>query len=1129
MRKTIIARFGLYALMVLSGVGLSAMCQAQAPGTYFSEASGWRPSSDVTFKLGSDSVEAANSDAPEGLLLGSVDGNVEPLLTKESFGDSVLSFEVLLAEGARAGVYLQGRYEIVLTPLQESGDALTVGSMGALAPRWDEGRDPKAYAGVIPTASAAKPAGEWQTVSIRFRAPRYNEAGQKVESALFLDVQVNGELVQRNTIATGFTRGAINPWETTSGPLMMRLHEGSIAIRDLQLAHANFENIALPTESGGDTNEESLQDFVALGEKMFKSLGCTSCHAINQGEASVRAGPNLYGLFQREPRDRLVKQGESDTRFTLKADRSYLHSSVRMPDSELAIGERGAKEGQVFQPIMPAYSRDTLSDSELDAIGAYLKTLNPLKDQGPVVHLVEEGGPVAYDPLTDGLQKLVLDEVEIQRGPMPGTSGRAIHVGLPNGVNYSFDPRVLGVVKLWQGGFLDMSGELRNRGGGGLNMGYNSREIDFGDSPVLFAPLLPEGEQVDFSFKEAVFQDFETIRDSLYSERDHLEKLASIDARFEGYALNSKKPQDAPAFHFRVGSNQLQVATDFGADGTLNVTVDGDLGASQSFQLASGALNAISVSAGQVDDGVWTLPKATVLPATLSAKLELSENPWRPPETDFVYDTQPLKVVPSEASLLSGYTIEDYLPPKDNYGRDLLFEALGIAVAEDGTIVVATRNAGIWRIVDGQWHLFAEGMFDSLGVVIEDKKGLNLVVGQKAELTRVRDTNGDGRADRFETLFDGFGYHSNYHTYLHGPVKGKDGAYYFGLNLAHTDEAVYKADGLYMGSQGGFSGWAFRVTAEGEVTPWASGLRSAAGWTRGPDGKIWITENQGEFVGTSKLFVLQKGAFYGHPSSLVDKPGMTPNSPEIAWEKVWDERVQERLLMPQNLLANSPGHPVWDLTEGAFGPFSGQMLIGDQTQSNLFRVALETLPDGTVQGAAMPFARDLASGAMRPVFLPDGSLLLGQTGRGWQAKGGHVASLQRIVWTGERAPLAIERMTATDSGFKVHFTRPLPAALSESDLREALSLSSWTYRDAPDYGSERLAVRDEVVAEMKLDEARQVLNLVLSTTELPEVHPQQTARVYHLTMDDETLQRDHGSVPMSVFYTLHRFPSEATP
>ena len=58
-------------------------------------------------------------------------------------------------------------------------------------------------------------------------------------------------------------------------------------------------------------------------------------------------------------------------------------------------------------------------------------------------------------------------------------------------------------------------------------------------------------------------------------------------------------------------------------------------------------------------------------------------------------------------------------------------------MAKDGTIVVATRTAGIWRIVNGEWRLFAEGLFDSLGVVVEDGKGLTVVAGQKAELTRI--------------------------------------------------------------------------------------------------------------------------------------------------------------------------------------------------------------------------------------------------------------------------------------------------------------------------------------------------------------------------------------------------------
>ena len=44
------------------------------------------------------------------------------------------------------------------------------------------------------------------------------------------------------------------------------------------------------------------------------------------------------------------------------------------------------------------------------------------------------------------------------------------------------------------------------------------------------------------------------------------------------------------------------------------------------------------------------------------------------------------------------------------------------------------------------------------------------------------------------------------------------------------------------------------------------------------------------------------------------------------------------ILFPHNRVANSPGNPAW-VTTNKFGPFTGQLLIGDQTQSNLLRVS----------------------------------------------------------------------------------------------------------------------------------------------------------------------------------------------
>jgi hypothetical protein len=820
---------------------------------------------------------------------------------------------------------------------------------------------------------------------------------------------------------------------------------------------------------------------------------------------------------------REVAEGEERNRFSVKADRAYLHRSVRAPSDQLAVAESGTRKGQPYEPVMPAFTPETLSDIQLDAIGAYLMTLNEPMEQGPAVQLLPKSGAEHYDPVADRFQLLVDDEVRIQRGPLPGVSARAIHVGQVNGVNYSFDPRILGIAKVWQGGFLDRSGELLNRGGKGFKTGFESREISLGTREYLFAPLNAAGELIDFTFKDVKFGDAQSAHEALYSKEDHVARLAAVDAQFLGYEKPSKQREAAPTFMYRVGKNTLKVRTSIAADGSLTIQVEGKRAEPQTFAINADVMSDVKVQGGQVSADHWALPAGSSA-VTLHAKLALARNVWHAPASTFDYRKQPVEIIPAKASLPAGYSIESYNSPKDNYGRDQLFEALGLALTSDGTVIVATRTAGVWRIKNGEWHLFAEGTFDSLGVLLESKDGSTMVVGQKPELTRISDTDGDGIADRYQTLFNAHTYHGNYHNYMHGPVRGADGAYYININLAHADDgSTYKAGGLFMGSSGGFAGWSIRVEPNGKFTPWANGMRSPAGMALAPDGRIWYAENQGEYVATSKLFVLERDAFYGHPSSLVDLPGMTPDSPEIGWSNVASRRARPVVLFPHNRVANSPGNPVWDTTKGKFGAFSGQMFIGDQTQSNLLRVVVERV-NGVEQGSVMPFMSGLESGVMRPLFLPDSSLLLGQTGRGWQAKGGHVASLQRVYWDGHTIAPAIEAMSAMPRGFSFELTQPLSANVTTDQLASALQLESWVYRDAPDYGSDELDLHPEAIKSIRIARDRKSIEIDLASIAQSQVHPQQTARVYHAKLSGDGLFVDPAPETMEAYYTLYSFP-----
>ncbi|RYY02594.1 MAG: hypothetical protein EOO53_13530 [Gammaproteobacteria bacterium] len=1079
-------------LTLISLSATSYAADAQNPQAFFKESSEWTTATAVS-AVGKK-LQIDKKKTEDGIIIVNTGdfSKSKHLVSKSYFGDTLLTMEFLIPEGSAAKVFFQGHYSVDLKNKNN----------------------------------------EWQTLSVKFRAPRFNEASEKSQPALFLEIRINGEVVNTNKTLTSFDEDAFTKWESESGQTTILANQGPFAFRNFKALPADFSTVIPPKTTGGTTNLAELIDYVALGKETFESVGCNVCHSIAKDDPTVTTGPNLFGLFTREPRSREVVEGGEGHRFNIKADREYLHRSIRASTEQIAVAEKGAQKGEPYPPIMPPFNTQVISDIQIDAIGAYLATLNEPNNQGPVIKLMKQGAVEKYDPIADRLQLLVDDQVRIQRGPLAGdvatgVSGRAIHVGLVNGVNYSFDPRILAIAKIWQGGFLDMTGEFTNRGGKGLKMGYESREISLGNQEYLFAPLNAAGKIIDFSFKDAKFGDLETVKKSLYSKQDQLDRIAEVDAQFLGYTRNSKDKLQAPSFNYRVGQNTLSVQTMFDATGNVKIDVSGELKTAQTFALNTTLLPQPQTTAGKIENGIWTLPAGKVN-ANLTAKTALASNVWHAAKSTFDYRKQPLKITESKANLPKGYSIENYYPPKDNFGREQLFEALGVIVAPDGTVVVGTRTAGIWRLVKGEWQLFAEGTFDSLGILVEDKKGLTVVAGQKAELTRISDTNGDGIADSYETLFDAHSYHGNYHSYMHGPVRGVDGAYYININLGDGgDGSLYNAGGKYMGSAGGFAGWNIRVDASaknsiGKFTLWANGLRSPAGLALAPDGRLWYSENQGEYVGTSKIFVVEQNKFYGHPSSLVDLPGMTPDSPEIAWTKFADKRAIPAILLPHNKVANSPGNPAWDTTKGKFGPFANEMLIGDQTQSNLLRVNLDVV-DGVEQGSVMPFIDDLESGVMRPVFLPDGSLLLGQTGRGWQAKGGHVASLQRIVWDGKTIAPAIHSTYATTNGFRLQLTQPLDDDIDASKLQQLIAIESWVYRDAPDYGSDELGKAVERITNISISTDRKQITISLADLAHASVHPQQTARVYHLTLNNQHLFKDSAPEQLHSYYTLYKF------
>src|SRR5439155_18862281 len=116
------------------------------------------------------------------------------------------------------------------------------------------------------------------------------------------------------------------------------------------------------------------------------------------------------------------------------------------------------------------------------------------------------------------------------------------------------------------------------------------------------------------------------------------------------------------------------------------------------------------------------------------------------------------------------------------------------------------------------------------------------------------------------------------------------------------------------------------------------------------------------------------GMLYHGQKGKTGVEGMPQHTPPVVW-------------FPYGRMGQSISEPVWDTTGGKFGPFTGQMLVGDQNKSNVMRVYLEKV-NGRFQGACFPFRSGFESGVNRLAFGPDGSLYVGMTNRGWGSSGG---------------------------------------------------------------------------------------------------------------------------------------------
>ncbi|MEJ6647280.1 MAG: Ig-like domain-containing protein, partial [Akkermansiaceae bacterium] len=232
---------------------------------------------------------------------------------------------------------------------------------------------------------------------------------------------------------------------------------------------------------------------------------------------------------------------------------------------------------------------------------------------------------------------------------------------------------------------------------------------------------------------------------------------------------------------------------------------------------------------------------------------------------------------------------------------------------------------------------------------------------------------------------------------------------------------------------------------------------------------LWVTDNQGDWRGTSPLYHVTERGFYGHPASLVWKDGWTRNPLDVPVEELEEMRTPAAALFPHGELANSPTQPVNTIAPELFGLPRGELLIGDMNQPHLVRFLPEEV-DGTVQGTFIPFLFSpyLGIGNHRLTFDKSGNLWIGKTHIKWAGDEG----LKKITWN-KKKPLLATGVSLTKDGFKITFNSPLKEA-------PKLKISRHTYHYHEAYGSPKVDLKNVDPTNSQLSSDGKTLTITLS-------------------------------------------------
>ncbi len=424
----------------------------------------------------------------------------------------------------------------------------------------------------------------------------------------------------------------------------------------------------------------------------------------------------------------------------------------------------------------------------------------------------------------------------------------------------------------------------------------------------------------------------------------------------------------------------------------------------------------------------------------------------------------------------------------------------GMDFMSDGRMVVSTWDAaGSVFMLDNlkaenpediKVTKIAEGLAEPLGLSIVDDE---IYIMQKQELTKLVDNNNDGLIDEYQTVCDDWQVSANFHEFGFG-MAYKDGHFYAALATA------IEPGGASTNPQISDRGKCIKINKEtGAVEFIASGFRTPNGVGVGYGGDIYIADNQGDWLPSSKIVRVKEGAFFGNRSVNPGAVKDLKDTPPLVW-------------LPQDEIGNSPSTPL----SINVGPYKNQMIHGEVTHGGVKRVFVEEV-DGVLQGSLFRFTQGIEAGVNRLAWGPDGALYIGGIGStgNWGQTGKLWYGLQRFAFN-DKPTFEMLAVRAKSNGMEIEFTE----ALQEGDGWDPkdFKVKQWYYEPTINYGGPKMDEKALKVKSATVSEDRKRVFLEFDGLKSNHV-------VYIKLLNHYVSEGSRSLWSTETWYTMNKVPS----